>query len=117
MLIGIDLDNTLIDYSDALRAASKAIGLPDFSERYTKTAIRNFLRKQNAGEETWQKLQGLVYGVYLKMHGKFYPGAQRFLWRCKQQGHTVKVISHKTEFAHFSENKISLRHVAIAFLE
>ena len=77
--------------------------------------IRACVRKQFNGEKVWQKLQGQVYGVGLS-DAELFPGAYRFLWRCRQRGVSVEVISHKTKYGHYDSNSTSLHDAARSFL-
>ena len=115
--IGIDLDNTLIDYEQVFPAAATIlnISLPPLGQ--TKNQIRDLLRLQPEGEQQWQKLQGIAYGKCLIDHARLFPGVKRFFWRCTENGHKVTVISHKTEYGHMDNEKIPLRKIAINFLE
>ena len=117
MVIGIDLDNTLLDCELAFSAAVKYLNLKLPSLVNTKHQIREFIRSQPDGENTWQKLQGLAYGPCLQSHARLYPGVKRFLWRCRQKGYYLKVISHKTEYGHLDEEKLPLRQIALNFLK
>lgn len=117
MRIGIDLDNTIIDYDLSFSAAARSLSL-DFPESVvSKNQIREHLRFQKNGEEIWQKLQGLAYGKFLLEHARLFQGVTRFLWRCKQKEYHVQVISHKTEYGHFDVEKIPIRKIASSFLE
>lgn len=116
MIIGIDLDNTLIDYDHSFVAAAGSLGHVFPETVVTKHSIREHLRANEGGEAVWQKLQGLVYGRFVVSHAKLYPGVKRFLWRCAIRNVLVKVVSHKTEFGHFDAEKVSLRQAALQFL-
>ena len=117
MNIGVDLDNTLVDYDAAFLAAAESLQIGLESDVQSKSQVREFLRSQPEGEQRWQRLQGLAYGRFLKSHARLYPGVHRFLWRCREQGHTVRVISHKTEYGHFDAERVPLRKVALEILE
>src|ERR1017187_10832248 len=112
MKIGIDLDNTLLDYEAAFLAAAESLQVVLEPPIRSKSQIREFLRSQPDGEVTWQRLQGLAYGRCVHVHARLYPGVKHFLWRCRQQGHNVVVISHKTEHGHGDVEKVPLRKVA-----
>ena len=116
MKIGIDLDNTLVDYEAAFLAAAGLLQIVLPPPVRSKSQIREFLRSQPDGERTWQRLQGLAYGRCVQAHAKLYPGVKRFLWRCRQQGHSVAIVSHKTEHGHGDVEKVPLRKVASEFL-
>jgi|SanBayMetagenome_1026888.scaffolds.fasta_scaffold00198_14 thiamine kinase-like enzyme len=113
MRIGIDLDNTLLNYDMAFHVASKYLGLALPKNVQTKSEIRDFARSQLRNELLWQQLQGLAYGRYIKEYAKLFPGVKRFLWRCQCLGHQVMIVSHKTEYGHFDAKRISLREAAL----
>jgi hypothetical protein len=116
MNLGIDLDNTLVDYEAAFLAAAESLRVVLSPSIRSKSQIREFLRSQPDGELTWQRLQGLAYGRCVQAHAKLYPGVKRFLWRCRLQGHSVTVVSHKTEYGHGDVEKVPLRQAASGFL-
>lgn len=116
MNLGIDLDNTLVDYESAFLAAAESLRVVLSPTIRSKSRIREFLRSQPSGELAWQRLQGLAYGRCVQSHAKLYPGVKRFLWRCRQLGHSVTVVSHKTEYGHGDIEKVPLRQVATDFL-
>jgi len=113
--IGIDLDNTIISYDDAFQLAANKFGLYDNNNFLTKESLRNQIRNKKNGEKKWQKLQGYVYGEGIN-DAVLFPGVYRFLWRCKNRKIDVEIVSHKTDFGHFDNNKISLRDSATNFL-
>ncbi len=117
MLIGIDLDNTIINYEYAFKEGLKYLNINFVENLSSKKEIRDYLRRINNGEIHWQKLQGLVYGKLLNQHARLYDGFYRFLWRSSLAGNEIRIISHKTEFGHFDEEKIPLREEALKFLE
>ena len=68
-IIGIDLDNTIINYRPVFKiiAKKKKINLSNISkENFKKHIIKNF------DEEYWTVLQSKIYGEYLK-YAKPYP--------------------------------------------
>ncbi len=115
MKIGIDLDNTLINYDSAFLLGAAELGLTGPDWHGDKYQTRERIRSSNYGEIKWQILQGQVYGRLIG-HAKIFSGVYRFLWRCRQRGITVDLVSHKTEFGHRDVNKVPLRIVAIDFL-
>ena len=116
MKIGVDLDNTLVDYESAFLAAADYLQIRLPLSVRSKSQIREFLRSQRGGEALWQRLQGIAYGRSVPGHAKLYPGVKRFLWRCRELGHNVVIVSHKTEYGHQDIEKVLLRNVASAFL-
>ena len=117
MKIGIDLDNTILNYDRAFEIASQYIGLNLPNNVKSKSEIRDFTRNVLGDELLWQRLQGLAYGRCIKEGAKLFPGIKRFLWRCQKLGHEVTIVSHKTEYGHFDVEKISLREAALDCLK
>jgi hypothetical protein len=116
MRIGVDLDNTLIDYGVAFLNAAERIGIVLPNAVRSKDEVREFARSTQDGEKTWQKLQGFAYGCCAPMSARLYPGAMRFLWRCRELGHEVTIVSHKTTYGHQDSQRTPLRVVATNFL-
>src|SRR5262249_32890063 len=98
--IGIDFDNTLIDYDQVFRAFARERGRvgPDFSGG--KDELRRAVRALPEGEEAWQRLQGAVYGSGIG-GAVMFEGVDTFLRRARAAGHEVLIVSHKTEYGHF----------------
>jgi hypothetical protein len=113
--IGIDFDNTIITYDDVFRAAAEAGGLiaPGFSGN--KQAVRDAIRLLPDGELAWQRLQGQVYGKGIG-GAAVVNGVTTFLRRCRAEGCTVAVVSHKTEYGHFDPDRVNLRKAALDWM-
>jgi len=116
MRIGIDLDNTIIDYTEAFLYGAHQHELISENWRGSKKELKGLISSHYKGEQEWQRLQGKVYGEWIH-HAKLYSGVFRFLWRCRLRGWTTIVVSHKTKYGHFDPDKISLRKAAIDFLK
>jgi len=69
--IGVDFDNTLIDYDEVFRALACERGLVDPGFRGGKDAVRRVIRGLPDGEEAWQRLQGTAYGTGIGRAGMF----------------------------------------------
>lgn len=112
MKVGIDFDNTIVCYDDVFASVAKEKGVvpPDFSGN--KQALRDTVRKLPDGEKKWMALQGKVYGEFIS-RARMFDGVKEFIAALSQQPNTqVFIVSHKTEFGHFDEKKISLRDAA-----
>jgi len=124
VLVGLDLDNTLIDYDAAFCSTAMEIGLltdvqvarMDVNGPPSKTQVKSFLLSQPDGDRFWEALQGQVYGSYIHK-ARLFPGVLNFLKRCHAHGISVVVLSHKTQYGHYDESGISLREAAIGFLD
>jgi hypothetical protein len=97
--IGIDFDNTIVDYRPVFLAAARTLGLVDASfAAGDKTEIRDRLRALPGGEARWQQLQAHVYGVAIEAAPP-YAGIERFLDEARRRGAELAIVSHKTRFA------------------
>ena len=113
--IGIDFDNTIINYDDVFCAAAKRGGLigADFSG--SKQAVRDAIRLLPNGELAWQRLQGQVYGKSIG-EAKLVNGVEPFLRRAQAECSTVVIVSHKTEYGHFDPDRVNLRTAALDWM-
>jgi hypothetical protein len=111
MRIGIDFDNTLIDYDRVFLDAARELGLVPRDFAGSKRAVRDAIRLLPDGELTWQRLQGHVYGAGIGGAVPF-AGAGAFLRRCAQDEVTIFIVSHKTRFGHFDPARVDLREAA-----
>jgi hypothetical protein len=114
--IGIDLDNTLINYDAVFCAFAKERRLLDSAVATSKAAIREALRAMPEGDLVWQRLQGAVYGKGVR-HAVLFEGAAGFLQLARKQGCEVFIVSHKTEFGHFDPERVNLRDAALAWMK
>jgi hypothetical protein len=116
MRIGIDFDNTLISYDDVFLAAARERDLLGAGFSGNKQALRDAIRLLPDGEAAWQRLQGHVYGKGIS-GAVMFEGADAFLRRCRDAGHDVFVVSHKTEFGHHDPGRVNLREAALRWME
>lgn len=116
MNIGIDLDNTIVQYDSLFyKVAHKENFIDHNWTGDGKTDLRNHLRRQVNGEQSWMKLQGLVYGKYM-YDAEMMPGVANFILSCKMRNHRIYIVSHKTEYGHYDPEKISLRQEALRWM-
>jgi hypothetical protein len=114
--IGIDLDNTLINYDAVFCAFAEERGLLDSDKATSKAAIREALRALPEGDLVWQRLQGAVYGKGVR-RAVLFDGAAVFLQRARERGCEVFIVSHKTEFGHFDPDRVNLRDAAMDWMK
>lgn len=96
--IGLDFDNTLVDYGELFIVHAHRLGLlPDLAP-LSKTRLRDRLRRLPDGERQWQRVQAEVYGPGLAQ-ARPHAGVARFLERCARRGLRCAVVSHKTRHA------------------
>jgi hypothetical protein len=115
MRIGIDFDNTLVDYDHVFRDAAKRQGLVDEAFDGSKRELRDNIRLLTDGELAWQRLQGYVYGAGIG-GARMFDGSDAFLRRCRTQGVEVFVISHKTQYGHHDPMRVDLRCAALDWM-
>lgn len=114
MRIGLDFDNTLAGYDRVFSTAACSHGYID-DGAYSKLQVRKAVRALEDGENKWMALQGEVYGK--RMAGaELLPGAGDFLNACRARGFEVVIVSHKTVFGHFDEDRVNLRDAARAWM-
>lgn len=124
MIIGIDIDNTIIDYKNAFLSnldkldisSSKLNKLKKLDNLDTKYKLKKKIH-DIIGEKNWQKLQGLTYGKGINSASIFNEFIN-FLLVSKNRNIQIYFISHKTMFAHGDKNKtIKLRDEVLKFLK
>jgi hypothetical protein len=92
MRIGIDLDNTLADYSAPLLRLCALHGVDPGVD--PKLALREHLR--GAGREhEWTRWQGEIYGL-LMAEALLFPGVADFFRRSLAAGSECFIVSHRT---------------------
>jgi hypothetical protein len=114
--IGIDFDNTLVTYDRVFLARARHSKLLPARFCGNKQEVRDAIRLLPDGELAWQRLQGYVYGQGIG-GAAIFPGVDRFLRRCLQAGHTVFIVSHKTEYANHDPARVNLREAALAWMD
>lgn len=115
MHIGIDFDNTLIDYTDVFRSCVKKFTSAPQSVFIDKNALRTYILSKKYGNTLWTQLQCSVYGQGIE-NAKFCRGVLQFLFICKRKKIPVTIISHKSKTC--SEGKYhDIRTPAYLFLE
>jgi hypothetical protein len=91
--IGLDLDNTVIDYTPAYPAIAKKMGLPE--KCVDRESIRRFLRLSANDDLEWQEFQSNLYTEGLRV-AQPAEGLDEFLSLCASLKVRVSIISHKT---------------------
>lgn len=103
MKLGVDFDNTLVDYDGIFyRAGLETAWIPE-NIGSSKQAVKSYLIKQNE-EHKWTELQGIVYGETIK-HASPYPGAFDTIHALKARAAEVVLVSHKTQYPIVGEKR------------
>jgi hypothetical protein len=96
IIIGLDLDNTIINYGDLFyNVALEKKWIPIACQK-DKIRVREYLQAKGRND-LWIELQGLIYGPYLK-EAEPYSGVTDFLLECRSLSIPVWIVSHKTRF-------------------
>jgi hypothetical protein len=115
--IGIDIDNTIIDYDGIFGPVGEEIGLlPAGHGLRGKTDVKSFLLAQSKDESDWMRLQGQIYGRYIG-RAALYDGVSGFLRMARRGGARVSLVSHKTRYGHFDAGRVDLWEAAMGWLE
>ena len=114
MNIGIDLDNTIINYDNIFEKAAKNKNLVDENWCGRKENIKKEILKQKNGTLIWQFIQGEVYGDLIK-NANLNTGVYQFILRALVNDCKIYIISHKTKYAQHSK-KILLRDKSTKYL-
>lgn len=113
MKIGIDIDNTILNYSDAFTLAARNLRGLENIESLAKTEVKSLVIRSH-GEEAWTALQGQVYSS-VPLGVKIFEGFEPLLNSLIANGHTVDYMSHKSENP-ISGPSINLREPVTNFL-
>ncbi len=101
MIIGIDFDNTIVNYEKVFYdVALKRKLIPTILGK-TKKDVKEFLHSTGK-EKVWTELQGIVYGPEI-IRAEPYPHILEFLRWCKHNKIKTCIISHKTQYPFIGE--------------
>ena len=115
MIIGVDLDNTIINYEKSFYKVALKEKLINKSYEYKgRLKLKKYIEKKE-NKKKWMEIQGLVYGKFIKF-AEINQGFCKFLRLSKLRNIKIYIISHKTEFPYFN-NQISLRKKSLEWLK
>ena len=116
MILGIDLDNTIINYEDSFLSVGKLLGMIPTAYSGSKPQIKEYLIKQHNGQKVGNTPGCCLWKAYPT--AKLMDGFASFL-NILQASCDVElyIVSHKTKFAHHDEEKTNLRAAALSFLQ
>lgn|SRR3989338_562865 len=114
-VIGIDFDNTLVDYSGLAYRLARERGLVEAAVPQNKRDIRDHIRQRPNGELEWQRLQADLYGHRIQ-EAPCSEGVADFARRCRQRGVRLVVVSHKSVAASQDVSGMNLRDAARAWM-
>jgi len=95
MLIGLDFDNTIVDYNNLFYQVALELNLIPKEIEATKLSVRDYLRKIG-NEAAWTEMQGYVYGAKIS-NAKIYDGLINFMVDMSNLGIRFAIVSHKSK--------------------
>ncbi|OUR60357.1 hypothetical protein A9Q74_14180 [Colwellia sp. 39_35_sub15_T18] len=114
MRIGIDFDNTMVDYTGVFYQVALELGWIPKETLPTKFAVKqSFLDANN--ERKWTELQGIVYGREIHQAIPF-AGIHQTITTWLNKGHELFIISHKTKYPIIGD-KVNFHIAAMTWLE
>jgi hypothetical protein len=113
LIIGIDLDNTIVQYDQIIHNLAVKRGLIPKNTQPNKTVIRNICRSQGH-DHFWTDIQGYVYGEGMK-DARPFPGVIDFLQSCRNRDILVHIISHRSEKP-YAGGDVNLHESALKWL-
>lgn len=94
MRVGLDFDNTIVCYDNAIATLSEELfNLPTEVPR-TKLGLRNFLREADR-EPEWTAFQGELYGPGMR-YAQPFEGAIETMLNLTSAGHELVIVSHRS---------------------
>ena len=94
MLIGLDFDNTIVCYNEAIALLAEELFELPAEVPLTKLGLRNYLRAAGR-EQEWTAFQGELYGPGMRYSEPF-DGAIETMQQLLAEGHDLVVISHRS---------------------
>lgn len=96
MRIGIDFDNTIVNYDGVFYQSARDIGWVPALSKTSKIAVKSYFVERDE-EHRWTELQGIVYGRDIQ-HATPYIGIEKVLQHWVSKGFELFVVSHKTRY-------------------
>ena len=113
MKIAIDIDNTLVDYSESVVFFIKNNLTELYSEDLNSknTGELKNLIKEKKGDLEWQHCQAFIYSD-TSDRIKFYKGALQFIKLSNAKNDSIFIISHKTKYGLHFASSIDIKKIA-----
>lgn len=114
MRIGIDFDNTIVNYHNLFHEIALRERLIDSTVGKSKVEVRDHLNSLKK-EDEFTALQGKIYGKYITS-AKVFDGFSDFLDAHRAKNYELFIVSHKSQFPLLGE-QYDLHAAAKNFLE
>lgn len=116
MIIGVDFDNTIVNYDELMHSIAVDWGLVGRTMSRNKRRIRDAVRSLPDGEVQWQRLQAAAYGLRMS-EAVPAKGVKGFFLACRQRDIPVLIVSHKSMYTNLGESQVNFHTAALAWLE
>jgi len=113
--IGIDLDNTIIDYHNLFQTTLEQKTKTKLNRIFSKSNIKE-IAKRDYGENFWADIQAKVYGKEIKK-AKLMKGFDEFLLYARNKKFKLYIVSHKTNLSQNKEKNYKLIEAANLWLK
>ena len=111
MLIGIDLDNTIINYKKSFLEILKSKNIN--SKNLNKKEVKKIIEKKSKRE--WTIIQGEIYGKKI-FKAEIFKNFNKFLDFAISKNFEIVIISHKTKYPYHGK-KIDLHKISLNWLK
>ena len=112
--LGIDLDNTIIDYSNSLNNLARfEYGISLERSSNLKKQLKDLLIS-GYNENEWTRAQGLLYSSYTNSATP-YDGFLTSIKELKSTFDNIYIVSHKTRFP-YTGRKVDIRDIALNWI-
>lgn len=116
MIIGVDFDNTIVDYDEVFFRRAAETGLIDEGAALSKRRVRDRIRSLPGGESSWQRLQAYAYTTGMA-GARLIDGVRDFFASCRRASVPVYIVSHKTAYPPAAFEQIDLRVSAMSWMK
>lgn len=116
MIIGVDFDNTIVDYDEVFFRRAAETGLIEQGASLSKRRVRDLIRSFPGGESSWQGLQAYAYTTGMA-GALLIDGVRDFFASCRRAGVPVYIVSHKTAYPPAAFEQVDLRASAMNWMK
>ena len=114
MLIGIDFDNTIVDYNEVFVTLANERMLLNQYLGGGRQEVRDQLLARDL-EFEWRDLQAAAYGNRMN-EATIMSGFLDFIVRARSESVELKIVSHKTLFSNLTGKGTNFRHAALQWM-
>jgi len=112
--IGIDFDNTIINYHHVFHSLACEFSYISVDTPKDKEQVKQAIIAHYGNDLHWQELQSIAYGKAI-FQAEAFDGVLVALESLKKQGHELFIVSHKSVASHYDPT-VHLREYALDWL-